>query len=153
MRIQTRIPPPVYMLLFGLVMFGADQFIPIIEFHSVIFGIVGSGLIGLAILFDLWSIGLFLFHKTTVNPLTPHNTQQFVTDGLYKYTRNPMYVGLLAILIGWAFLLGSLSPLTLLPLFVWVISWSQIIPEEKILQKKFGHQYTEYMKKTPQWLW
>lgn len=153
MRIQTKIPPPVYMLFFGMVMYGADQFIPIVEFHSIVLSAVGISLITLAILFDLWSIGLFLFHKTTVNPLTPHNTVHFVTRGLYRYTRNPMYVGLLVMLIGWSLCLGSLSPFLFLFFFVRVITWSQIMPEEKILIEKFGEKYEEYMKKTPRWLW
>lgn len=153
MRLQTKIPPPVYMLLFGFMMFGVSYFVPLVKFDSDILRVIGIGLIGLAILFDLWSITLFFMHKTTVNPLTPHTTVQFVKKGLYRYTRNPMYVGLLVMLTGWTFYLGSLSPLFLLPLFVWIITWSQIIPEEKILRKKFGVDYEDYMKKTPQWLW
>ncbi len=62
-----------------------------------------------------------------------------------------MYVGLLCWLIGWGILLGSLSPFLMLPVFVWLITTQQIMPEEQILLTKFGDQYQDYMMSVKRW--
>lgn len=85
--------------------------------------------------------------------MKPQNSSQLVTEGLYRYTRNPMYVGMLVMLLGWALYLGSLSPLFILPLFIWVINTQQIFPEEAFLTKKFGESYRIYLQAVPRWLW
>ncbi|RKZ83311.1 MAG: isoprenylcysteine carboxylmethyltransferase family protein, partial [Gammaproteobacteria bacterium] len=82
----------------------------------------------------------------------PENTKQLVTTGTYRFTRNPMYVGLLFLLIGWTILLGSLSPILMLPVFIWIITIEQIIPEEKILEQKFGQKYLDYKNAVNRWI-
>lgn len=84
--------------------------------------------------------------------MKPQNTSDLVKTGLYHYSRNPMYVGLLVILTGYAIYLGSITPFLLLPLFYWVITTQQIIPEEKILEEKFGQEYLDYKKSVKRWL-
>jgi protein-S-isoprenylcysteine O-methyltransferase Ste14 len=63
-----------------------------------------------------------------------------------------MYLGLLVILLGWAIYLGALTPFLLLPAFVWVITRMQILPEEAMLQAKFGKTYSDYQQRVPRWL-
>ena len=82
----------------------------------------------------------------------PDHTRDLVTEGLYRYTRNPMYVGLLVILTGFAILLGGVTPFLLLPLFYWLITSYQIKPEERVLEQKFGQQYLDYKKRVKRWL-
>lgn len=106
----------------------------------------------LTLLADLTSLWAFFKAHTTVNPLHPDKTRQLVTTGLYRYTRNPMYLGLLFILLGWAIYLGVLSPFLLLPAFVWLITYMQILPEEAILRSKFGQAYTDYQQQVARWL-
>jgi protein-S-isoprenylcysteine O-methyltransferase Ste14 len=79
------------------------------------------------------------------------NANYLVTNGLYKYSWNPMYLGLLVMLIGWDLYLSSLSPLLLLPLFVWILTKQQIIPEEIIMMDKFGQEYEDYQKHVRRW--
>ncbi|MGB5599733.1 MAG: isoprenylcysteine carboxylmethyltransferase family protein, partial [Thiothrix litoralis] len=105
------------------------------------------------VLMDFWSLGLFFRAHTTFNPIHPERTQALVTQGPYRYTRNPMYVGMLIILLGWSIWLGSISPFLLLPLFVWVLTKQQIIPEEKILEQTFGDAYLAYKRRVSRWLW
>jgi protein-S-isoprenylcysteine O-methyltransferase Ste14 len=105
----------------------------------------------LTFLADLTSLWAFLKVHTTINPLRPTQTQHLVTSGLYRYTRNPMYLGLGLMLFGWALYLGALSPFLLLPAFIWVITQMQILSEEAILQAKFGQVYKDYQQHVPRW--
>ena len=113
---------------------------------------LGLALIVIAGALDVWSILLFFKKHTTPNPMKPENTTGIVTKGLYKITRNPMYVGLLTILTGYAIWLGSLAPFFVLPLFYLLITEMQIKPEEEALEKKFGQEYLNYKNTVRRWL-
>jgi protein-S-isoprenylcysteine O-methyltransferase Ste14 len=90
--------------------------------------------------------------KTTVNPLTPEAAAVIVTSGIYRLSRNPMYLGLLLVLIGWAVWLSHILPLALLPFFVLYMNRFQIEPEERALTAKFGGQFGEYARSVRRWL-
>lgn len=151
--LETRIPPPVYALSIALLMWGLAAYVPVLEWLPHPWNRAGLLVMGMALLVDFWSLWLFFRARTTPNPLRPDRTRQLVTQGLYRYTRNPMYVGLLVMLAGWALYLGKLSPLLLLPVFVWIIERQQILPEEAVLQAKFGQAYRDYQQRVPRWLW
>lgn len=151
--LQTRIPPPIYALSAALLMWLLNTYIPLFHWVPAPWHRVGLLLIALAVLADLWSLWLFFRARTTPNPMKPQNSSQLVTAGLYRYTRNPMYVGMLVMLLGWAIYLGSISPLLVLPLFIWVINTQQILPEEALLTEKFGASYQAYLQSVPRWLW
>ena len=90
--------------------------------------------------------------KTTINPFKPAAASSLVSEGVYRYTRNPMYVGLLLTLTGWAaFLLNPLA-LLFLPLFVLYINRFQIDPEERVLSSLFGAEYADYKSRVRRWL-
>ena len=150
--LQLKIPPPVYFLLFAAAMWLLAQHFPLVNLISKPWNYSGILIAILIFLADLTSLWAFLKARTTVNPLRPNNTQQLVTSGLYRYTRNPMYLGLLIILQGWAIYLGALTPFLLLLAFVWVITRMQIVPEEIILHAKFGQTYSDYQQRVPRWL-
>jgi protein-S-isoprenylcysteine O-methyltransferase Ste14 len=147
-----KIPPPVIGLLVALAMWLLSSHLPMYRF-----AIPGQNLIavlillgGLSIEFSaLWS---FKKAKTTINPLKPENTSNVVTTGIYRYSRNPMYLGMLFILTAFAVYLGALTPFLLLPVFVLIISTNQIIPEERILRNKFGQPYENYLASVRRWL-
>jgi len=107
---------------------------------------------GVSMLLDLWSLYIFFRAKTTVHPMNLDNTSYLVTVGLYRISRNPMYLGLLVFLIGWAVYLGSASPFLLPPIFVWTLNKQQIEPEEIFLTKKFGQEYLDYQRRVRRWL-
>ena len=150
--LELKIPPPVYALLIAILMWYLNQFFPVARILDSPFNNVGVAIIVLAIVVDSSSVYLFFKKRTTINPLKPSNTQGLVTTGLYHYTRNPMYVGLLVILIGFGIWLGSIAPFLALPLFYWLITNMQIKPEEVILEEKFGQEYLEYKKRVRRWL-
>jgi len=146
------IPPPVYALLIGLLMWFLNKNLPMAHFIDAPWNKIGVVLIVIAGSLDVWSIFLFFKKHTTPNPMKPNNTTGIVTNGLYKITRNPMYVGLLTILTGYAIWLGSLSPFLVVPIFYFLITEMQIKPEEEILEKKFGKEYLDYKNSVRRWL-
>jgi protein-S-isoprenylcysteine O-methyltransferase Ste14 len=90
--------------------------------------------------------------QTTVNPLTPQATSSLVTTGIYRYSRNPMYVGLLFVLAGWGCYLANGLALLVLPLFVASMTRWQIIPEERFMAAKFGAEFEAYKRSVRRWL-
>jgi protein-S-isoprenylcysteine O-methyltransferase Ste14 len=90
--------------------------------------------------------------RTTVNPLKPQNTSSLVTAGIYRFTRNPMYLGLLLVLLAWAVFLWSAWALVGPVAFVLYIDRFQIAPEERVLAAKFGATFSEYKARVRRWL-
>ena len=146
------IPPPVYMLIFAACMWLLDQYWPLAQLIDPPFNKLGFILIAGALMLDLSSLFLFFKRKTTPNPFAPKNASHLVTSGMYRYTRNPMYVGLAILLTGWAIYLGSASPFLLIPLFIFVLTIQQIKPEEETLEEKFGQEYINYKNSVRRWL-
>lgn len=150
--LKLLIPPPVYLLMFVGIMWLVDRFMPLTHWIAPPWHQIAWLLVICAILIDVWSLGLFFRAKTTFNPIKPKNTTDLVTQGAYQYSRNPMYLGMVLILIGWAIYLGSLTPWCLIPVFMWVLTEQQIKPEEEILLHKFGESYQAYQKQVRRWL-
>ena len=142
----------MYMLLSAGLMWLLNQTLPLYHWLGRPWNAFGLIFIGAAIFLDAWSLWLFFRAKTTFNPMNPSKTSYLVTSGLYCISRNPMYFGLLLMLIGWALYLGSISPILLLPLFVWLLTKMQIEPEEKILIDKFGQEYKNYQRRVRRWI-
>ena len=150
--LKLRIPPPVYALSTAGLMWLLDSYCPIAHLFQNPWNLLGWVFIVIGVIIDLWSVGLFWKAKTTVNPMKPDDSKNIVESGMYRYSRNPMYLGMLCILTGWGVLLGSLSPLLGLPLFIMIITRQQIIPEEKTLSNKFGQVYLDYKHRVRRWL-
>ena len=102
----------------------------------------------------LAAAGVWAFrrHRTTVDPRYPEQSERIVSDGIYAHTRNPMYLGFVAMLAGWA--LGWQDPLGLiwLGLFVVYLTRYQITPEERILRQRFGDEFERYCQRVRRWL-
>ncbi|WP_299880715.1 isoprenylcysteine carboxylmethyltransferase family protein [uncultured Cocleimonas sp.] len=150
--LQLKIPPPVYAISIAIIMWLLSKYIPIVELIQSPWNKIGLGIIIIAACFDVWSLFLFLKKHTTPNPMKPENTTGIVTKGLYQYSRNPMYLGLLIILFGFGIWLGSLSPFLMLPMFYWLITEMQIKPEERMLEQKFGKEYLDFKNRVRRWL-
>ena len=150
------IPPPVIGLLFAIAMWMlAKGAADLTEGYSIILpgqAWAAAVIAGAGLTIDLVSIAAFFRRKTTVNPLTPSKTNALVVDGFYRFSRNPMYLGILMILTGWGLWLGNILNLALLALFIWVINELQIKPEEKALREKFGAAYEAYCKRVRRWI-
>ena len=149
---ELKIPPPLYMAAFLLFMWLLKNSAPIFTWENGFFESVGVLLITIGLLFDVWSFMGFVKSKTTINPLKPEKANNLVTDRLYRFTRNPMYLGMALILTGWAFYLGGFSSLLLLPGFVFLLTKYQIKPEERILESIFGEEYVRYKTEVRRWI-
>ena len=149
--LRLKIPPPIYMLLTAGLMWLLDGFLPVFEVIADPWNNVGVVFIVMALFTDGLSLLQFFRAHTTINPLHPEKSKHLVITGMYRFTRNPMYTGLLLLLVGWAVLLGSLTAFIMLPIFVMILTDQQIIPEEEILEQKFGQKYLDYKKSVKRW--
>jgi protein-S-isoprenylcysteine O-methyltransferase Ste14 len=100
------------------------------------------------------SAGVIAFkkHSTTVNPFTPDRSTALVNTGVYRYTRNPMYLGFLLALVAWGVYLSNATAYLLLPVFVMYMNRFQIQPEERALESRFGQQFVVYKESVRRWL-
>ena len=149
---RPRFFPPVIALIAAGLMWLLDSHFPLLHLWDEPWNRIGLVLMAAALVIDGWSLALFLMHRTTIHPLKPEDTSAPVTRGLYRFTRNPMYLGLLILLTGFAVFIGSLTPLMMLPLFVMVMNRQQILHEERVLEEKFGEEYLVYKKRVRRWL-
>lgn len=98
------------------------------------------------------SVSAFISARTTVNPLAPAKAEKLVTTGLYRLSRNPMYLALAIVLVGEAVLLANLAAFAAPAIFVVAITTFQILPEERALRENFGNEYLTYCHKTRRWI-
>jgi len=142
--------PPTYLLVFILIMVGLHLFLPVKKVVVSPYGYLGVLPLLMGVLLNLWSSNFFNKVKTTVKPF--ERSSHLITEGLYRYSRNPMYLGMALILLGLALLLGSITPVLVTPVFVWVMARKFIDIEEKALEETFGDDYREYRKRVRRWI-
>jgi protein-S-isoprenylcysteine O-methyltransferase Ste14 len=150
--LEHRIPPPVVALLIAMAMWGVAQGLPALQVPGILrFGLANT-LFAVGIILAALGIRALRQARTTINPVQPELAAAIVTSGVYRYTRNPMYVGLAGVLTGWAAFLAV--PWTLFGpvVFVLFITRFQIIPEENALGLKFSLEYGAYKNKVRRWL-
>ena len=148
--LNNKIPPPVVTFISAFVIYLSRNLFPnhagiIIDILSVLLLICGIIMIRIAFL-------SFKNHQTTINPLNLTKTSSLVNTGIFKYTRNPMYLGMIFILLSIALKFNLYGGLIVLFLFFSFITKFQIIPEEKAMEKLFGQEFKNYKKTTRRWL-
>ncbi|WP_198149773.1 methyltransferase family protein [Colwellia sp. MT41] len=111
-----------------------------------------TGFVLAGVFFALSGAISFRLAKTTVNPLKPDTASSLVTSGVYQFTRNPMYVGFVALLFVWASHLGSAWGIALIALYIVYIQRFQIVPEERALVAIFKVEFSDYKAKVSPWL-
>lgn len=150
--LETKIPPPVVALLVATAMWGIANATVDLGAPALLRLPLAGFLTAVGAVFDLSALLGFHRARTTINPMKPGATTTIVQSGVYRVTRNPMYVGLVCFLCAWAAYLWSawalLGPLA----FIAYITRFQILPEEKILEQQFGAEYLAYKAKAPRWL-
>ena len=149
---RPRIFPPLIMAGFAVAMWLMDRYLPVAEWISGDWQRAGYVVMAAALVIDLWALSLFLRARTTIHPLRLGENSALVVDGIYRLTRNPMYLGLLLLLTGLAVRLGSVSPFFLLPVFVAVVHRLQIVHEERFLVTKYGRTYEDYRARVGRWV-
>ena len=147
---KPKILPPVYVIATFLIMLCLHKFVPIKTIIPISFHAIGMVFIVVGAVSIVSSAGLFRKMGTPVKPF--EQSTVLVTTGFFKFTRNPMYLGMTMILIGVAIRLGTLSSFIPIPIFVWWIQTQFIKREEVFLEGIFGQQYLNYKAKVRRWL-
>lgn len=150
--LELKVPPVVVFGFFALVMWAISQYFPVFDVEIPFQYYLTAILMITAISTGLYSIYVLMKNATTLHAHKPDQTKVLITAGPYKHTRNPMYLSLSLILIGWAIFLSDLLALMLMPFFYMYMSRFQIVPEERYLLEKFEEEFESYMEHTPRWL-
>ena len=150
--LNLKVPPLALVLLVGAAMWIVTWTVPAFGFtfparHLFAMAAVTAGT-------AIAGMGFVSFRraKTTVNPMKPDSSSSLVVSGIYRLTRNPMYLGFLLILIGWAIFLSNALAFLLLPAFVRYMSRFQIEPEEQALTSLFGQAFLSYRSRVRRWM-
>lgn len=143
-------PPPLIAIVFLVFEWLLDRYVPIVSFQSESLRQFGMALAGVTIVLAFIAVIAFFAHRTTLNPHGKPSTM--ITGGIYRITRNPMYLSLTLLLIGGAVYLGSVTPFVLPIVFIALITNMFIIPEERMMTELFGEQYTQYAAKVRRWI-
>ena len=152
--LDLKIPPLLVWLVFAGAMFGVATVAPGISYslpaRFALALAIALVLLGGAV--ALAGVVAFRVNRTTVNPLTPGASSSVVSSGIYRVSRNPMYLGFFLALAGWALYLSNAGALLLLPAFLGYLTQYQIKPEERVLLAKFGPEFAQYMARVRRWV-
>jgi len=151
-KLELKVPPPVVALLIAAAMWGLSLLVPPAAPPTTLRMVFAIAVACAGIGIDIVGAIAFRRARTTINPLRPNATSALVTTGVYRFTRNPMYVGQAVVLLAWAIWLASLPAWLGLPAFVLYISRFQIAPEERALTAIFGAAFADYQSKVRRWL-
>ena len=147
---NNKIPPPIVTLISGLGIYFSRNLFP--NHHGLIIDIFSVLLLISGIIIIRTAFVSFKNHQTTINPLNLTKTSSLVTTGIFKHTRNPMYLGMVFILLSIALKFNVYGGLIIMLLFFSFITKFQIIPEEKAMENLFGQEFKNYKKTTRRWL-
>jgi len=150
--LELRVPPPAAALLTAALMWLVAQALPAFEVDVPAGGAFTTLLAALGILLGAAAIVQFRRAGTTVNPMQPHESTALVTSGIYRFSRNPMYVADVLLLAAWAAWLANLAAVVPIALFIAYMNRFQIAPEERALQARHGAAYTDYCRLVRRWL-
>ena len=147
---ETKIPPPLVTLVFGMSIYFSREMFPAIEIQYSLYLGIFLLLSGFFILVS--AVRLFRKDETTVNPLSPEQATKLVTDGIFKYSRNPMYLGMAIVLSSIAVFFNLIGGIILVALFCAYITKFQILPEERAMRDLFSDDFDKYTKVTRRWI-
>ena len=150
--LELKVPPPVVALVVALLMWGCASLTPSADVPLVWRVSFGLALFAAGLALRLAAQWSFVQAGTTVNPLDPSRSSAFVSRGVYRFSRNPMYLGRVLQLLGWAAFLANPAAVLLVPLYVLYVTRFQIVPEERALSAQFGGEYARYIQTVRRWL-
>ncbi|MEM6641838.1 MAG: isoprenylcysteine carboxylmethyltransferase family protein [Bacteroidota bacterium] len=150
--LSLKVPPVVLFLVCLALVFGTYYWFPQLSYYFA-YKVVLSRIFLVAGLFcGVLGVLAFRLHGTSTKPNDPGVASSLVTSGIYRFSRNPMYLGLALILIGAVIRIGNFVALSVLPLFVLYITYFQIMPEESVLSQKFPEDFEAYKNTTRRWI-
>ena len=147
---SNKIPPPIVTLFFGLCIYLSRPYFP--EFSSSLLNSLSVISFAVGISIFVAAVSSFKKQKTTVNPISIEKASSLVINGIFKYSRNPMYLGMSFILVGLTFKFNLIGGLLFTSIFMSFITIFQIKPEEVAMEKLFEQQWKDYIKNVRRWL-
>lgn len=150
--LELKVPPPILLAVIAFAMWVLARFTPHAGLPAGTALAAGGLLVVLGLALNLAGVLTVRRFKTTFNPMRPDTATSLVSTGLFAWSRNPMYLGFLVMLLGWAVCLSSPAALAGPVAFVLYINRFQIIPEERALSSLFGASFAEYKTRVRRWL-
>lgn len=151
-RLELLIPPPIVAVIIMIIQYGTYKLFPTCSFYWTGNRLVCTVLIIIGLSLGMVGIITFKKHFTTTNPSKPELSSLIGSSGIYKISRNPMYLGILFGLLGIGFYFENIISILASLLFLIYITQFQIKPEERILEKKFSENYQKYKHSTRRWI-
>jgi protein-S-isoprenylcysteine O-methyltransferase Ste14 len=150
--LELKVPPVAVALIIAALMWSVSWTTPAFRFVFPARGLLALIFAGAGVITAVLGVASFRRARTTVNPMKPESSSSLVRSGVYARSRNPMYLGLLLLLIGWAIFLSNILAFVVLPVFIFYMNRFQIEPEERALTCRFGEEFVAYKSRVRRWL-
>jgi len=150
--LELKFPPPAVALVTALIMWLVSRAAPAFRFVVPAGSTLAATLAVVGVVIAISGVVTFRRARTTVNPTRPQSSSSLVTWGVYTISRNPMYLGLLLVLTGWAIFLSNALAFLFLPAYIFYMNRFQIAPEERALASLFGQEFAAYQSRVRRWL-
>ena len=147
---RKRLLPPVFLFVGIILMLGLDFLLPIARLLSFPWTLIGIFVMAVGIALTLAGARTIKRHGTTIKPFEVSSS--LVRTGLFAFTRNPIYVGMIVFLVGVALLLGKLSPFAICIAFALLLHYRFVRMEERMLAERFGAEWQDYSVRVRRWL-
>jgi protein-S-isoprenylcysteine O-methyltransferase Ste14 len=151
-RLELRLPPVLLALICLAAMWGVSRSFPSLDVALRFRGAISAAIATVGVAVGLAGVATFRRSRTTVDPTRPDRASTLVASGIYRVTRNPMYVALALALVAAAIWFSNMLAVIVVPVFIAWITRLQIIPEERALRARFGAGYDDYAARVPRWL-
>ena len=147
---NNKIPPPIVTLAFGLMIYFSRNIFP--DINNIIFYVLSLFFIILGPFILISAVRSFKAEQTTINPININNASSLVISGVFKYSRNPMYLGMVFILLALSLRFNLVGGILFTSIFIMYITKFQIIPEEAAMKSIFGEDFNKYKNNTRRWI-
>jgi len=148
--LKNKIPPPIVTLVFAALIYFSSEWSPSIVFRGQ--NLISLFLMTVGLIVLLIAISAFIKLKTTINPLKPEAASSLVTTGIFRISRNPMYLGMLLLIISLWIKTGAVLGFILVAGFIAYLNYFQIFPEEQAMKGLFSDKYKTYCQQVRRWL-
>ncbi|MDB2649405.1 isoprenylcysteine carboxylmethyltransferase family protein [Porticoccaceae bacterium] len=148
--LKNKIPPPIVTLIFAALIYFSSEWSPSIVFRGQ--NLISLFLMTVGLIVLLIAISAFIKLKTTINPLKPEAASSLVTTGIFRISRNPMYLGMLLLIISLWIKTGAVLGFILVAGFIAYLNYFQILPEEQAMKGLFSDKYKTYCQQVRRWL-
>lgn len=151
-RLRLKVPPLMQCALVAALMWLLARSLDADTSYSAVWSLLVMLVVAAGITLITLALLTLHFGRTTLDPRRPEHTARLITRGIFAYSRNPIYLGMLVLLSGWSLYLDSLYAVPGLPIYLGLVTWLQILPEERVLGLRFGAEYRQYCERVRRWL-